>query len=82
MPLAGGAPLAEEETSSARRKRAPASSPVLPGGRAAAVLQSWIAARKGPVPAFDPTDTARAREALALALRYAESVRRGETGVI
>lgn len=50
--------------------------------RAGALLTSWIARQAEPVPAFDPTDTSSPREAFALALRYAESLRRGEQGVI
>ena len=63
---------------------APSASPRTREGseRARALITSWLGRQEGPVPAFDPTDAADARGALALALDYAASLARGEAGVI
>jgi hypothetical protein len=54
-----------------------------PGARrSAALLSSWLAARKGPPPAFVPTDSPGPEEARAVAMRYAASLRRGESDVV
>jgi hypothetical protein len=50
--------------------------------RARALITSWLGRQEGPVPAFDPTDAADARGALAIALDYAASLARGDAGVI
>ena len=52
------------------------------GRRDAALLLSWLARQVSPAAAFDPTDAATPEDALTLALRYATSLRRGETGVV
>lgn len=51
-------------------------------GNPQALISSWLRRQAGVVPAFDPTDAAGPEEAFDLAIRYAESLRRGEWDVV